>query len=78
MATHNPDPGLFAVQVASIREQSDRDWVCVVSDDCSDPASLQRIGERAGRGSLRFRLSPSKRRLGFYRNFERALVPGPA
>ncbi len=58
MATHNPDPGLFATQIASIREQTDRDWVCVVSDDCSDPQSFERIGEVLC-GDARFSVSRS-------------------
>ena len=76
MATHNPDPGLFETQIASIREQSDRDWVCVVSDDCSDPQSFERIGEVLS-GDARFSVSRSGARLGFYRNFERALGLAP-
>ncbi len=77
MATHNPDPDLLAAQVASIRAQTDRDWICVVSDDCSEPASLARIRVELG-DDPRFSLSPSERRLGFYRNFERALRLAPS
>jgi glycosyltransferase involved in cell wall biosynthesis len=77
MATHNPDPRLFAAQVASIRGQTDGRWVCVVSDDCSDPASFSRI-EAELDGDARFAVSRSDERLGFYRNFERALSLAPA
>jgi glycosyltransferase involved in cell wall biosynthesis len=76
MATHNPDPGLFAVQVASIREQTDEDWLCVISDDCSDRESFARVAAQV-EGDPRFRLSRSEQRLGFYRNFERALALAP-
>ena len=76
MATHNPDPGLFARQVASIREQTDPGWICVVSDDRSDPASFSRI-EAELEGDDRFVVSRSDVRLGFYRNFERALALAP-
>ena len=76
MATHNPEPSLFAAQVSSIREQSDRDWVCVISDDGSDPQSLRSVSATV-EGDDRFVLVPSKRRLGFYRNFERALELAP-
>jgi glycosyltransferase involved in cell wall biosynthesis len=72
MATHNPDPELFSAQVASIRAQTVQDWDCIVSDDCSEPRSLEQIRAELG-DDPRFRLEPSKRRLGFYRNFERAL-----
>jgi glycosyltransferase involved in cell wall biosynthesis len=79
LATHNPRPGHLEQQLHSILEQSVQDWVCIVSDDCSreDPAAL--IEELTG-SDPRFRLSRSERRLGFYRNFERALrlVPGGA
>ena len=76
MATHNPHAELFAAQVASIRAQTDSDWICVVSDDASDPDALAGI-EQVIAGDPRFRLSRSERRLGFYRNFERALAMAP-
>ena len=76
MATHNPDPGLFGRQVASIREQTDRRWLCMVSDDCSDPASFSQI-EAELADDDRFVVSRSDARLGFYRNFERALSLAP-
>lgn len=72
MATCNPDPELFRIQVKSLREQSDRDWVCVVSDDCSRPETFAAI-EAELAGDERFLLSRSERRLGVYRSFERAL-----
>jgi glycosyltransferase involved in cell wall biosynthesis len=77
MATHNPDPRLFAAQIASIREQTDQRWVCLVSDDCSGPASFARI-EAELEGDARFAVSRSDAHLGFYRNFERALSLAPA
>ena len=40
LATYNPNPALFARQIDSIRRQSHRDWICVVSDDCSSPTFL--------------------------------------
>ncbi len=77
MAAYNPPPELLRRQLDSIRAQTHRRWVCVVSDDCSDPASLAEL-ERAIGGDERFLLSRSPRRLGFYRNFERALSLAPA
>ncbi len=77
MATHEPDLDLFAGQVRSLREQTERDWMCVISDDCSSPAVYEEIA-RAVAGDRRFALSRSERRLGFYRNFERALTLVPA
>ncbi len=72
MATFNPDMGLFAAQLASLREQTDRNWRCFVSDDCSRPDVYRRI-EAELAGDERFVLSRSERRLGVYRSFERAL-----
>jgi hypothetical protein len=72
MATYNPDPELFAVQVRSLQDQSDSRWICMISDDCSDEPQLERIRATVG-DDTRFVISRSDRRLGFYRNFERAL-----
>ncbi|MDR7036993.1 glycosyltransferase involved in cell wall biosynthesis [Methylobacterium sp. BE186] len=76
MATHNPDPALFARQIASIRAQTHRDWICVISDDQSRPDVLRAIAETIG-GDSRFHLLPPGPRLGFYRNFERACASLP-
>ena len=77
MATYNPDMELFRTQVDSIRAQTDRDWVCLISDDCSDPERFDAIADVID-GDERFVLSRSERRLSFYRNFERALGMVPA
>jgi glycosyltransferase involved in cell wall biosynthesis len=76
MATYNPPADLLARQLDSIRAQTHRDWICVISDDCSRPAHYAAI-EAAIAGDSRFHLSRSSRRLGFYRNFERALALVP-
>jgi glycosyltransferase involved in cell wall biosynthesis len=79
MATYDPPDDLLARQLDSIRSQSHENWVCVISDDCSRPERYATL-EAAVAGDERFVLSRSERRLGFYRNFERALelVPGDA
>jgi glycosyltransferase involved in cell wall biosynthesis len=77
MATYNPPADLLAVQLDSIRNQTHTDWICCISDDCSSPRTLAAL-EAAIEGDPRFRLSHSTRRLGFYRNFERALAMVPA
>ena len=77
MATFDPPIELFRRQIESIRSQTLTDWLCVISDDCSDPdrfAELQRV---VG-GDERFVVSRSERRRGFYHNFERALELVPA
>ncbi len=72
MATYNPDIELFKVQIDSIRNQTDTDWVCLLSDDRSDPESFREIEAVVG-DDARFVVSRSEIRLGFYRNFERTL-----
>jgi glycosyltransferase involved in cell wall biosynthesis len=77
MATHEPPLDLFRRQVESIRAQTLRDWVCVVSDDCSAPERFAALQDVLA-GDPRFVVSRSERRLGFYGNFERALSLAPA
>ncbi len=77
MASFEPPPELFRRQVASIRAQTLTDWICVVSDDCSDPEHFAAMQEAVG-DDARFVLSRSDRRRGFYHNFERALALAPA
>ena len=72
MATFNPDRELLRAQVESIRGQTDRNWICLISDDCSKPESFDAIAETI-EGDPRFVLSRAERHLSFYRNFERAL-----
>ena len=77
MATFNPPPELLRRQLDSIRAQTHRNWVCVISDDCSSPEGLAAI-EEAVAGDPRFVVSRSPERLHFYRNFERALALAPS
>jgi glycosyltransferase involved in cell wall biosynthesis len=77
MATFESDMSLFRAQVESLRAQTDRHWVCAISDDGSAP---ERFAELAAvvEGDARFAVHRSDERLGFYRNFERALRLAPA
>lgn len=77
MATFEPDMRLFRTQIDSLRAQSDRDWICLISDDCSSPERFAQI-KRVVEEDPRFLVSRSGERLGFYRNFERALRMIPA
>ncbi len=77
MATFEPPLELFARQIESIREQTYPSWVCVISDDSSSADRLAEVRRILG-DDERFVLCPSERRLGFYRNFERALALAPA
>ncbi len=76
MATFNPNTELLRAQVESIRTQTDPNWVCLISDDCSEPERFEAIAEIIG-GDARFLLSRSESHLSFYRNFERALTLVP-
>lgn len=77
MATYEPDMDLFRTQVESIRRQSHRNWVCLISDDRSSESAL--VAMRAViAGDDRFTLSRAEANRGFYRNFERALQLVPA
>lgn len=77
MATYEPDPDRLARQLESIRAQDWQAWVCVISDDASSPAAFQAL-QGLTEGDRRFVVSRSDSRLGFYRNFERALRMTPA
>ena len=77
MGTHEPPPELFRQQIESIRAQTHREWICVISDDASRPESLEVMREIIA-GDERFALRPSEGRLGFYSNFERALRLAPS
>lgn len=72
MATYEPDPPLLEAQIESIRAQTHRDWVCLVSDDGSAPERLELLRGLTA-GDPRFTISAGEGRLGFYLNFERAL-----
>jgi glycosyltransferase involved in cell wall biosynthesis len=71
LATFNPDVELFERQVASLVNQSHEDWVCIIADDGSEPEIAAVLEQTAG--DRRFSFMRFERRLGFYRNFERAL-----
>ena len=77
MTTYNPAVELFTRQIESIREQTNKDWVCVISDDCSRPRIFEQIVRLVG-SDPRFYLHRNAKRLGFYRNFEHCLSLAPA
>lgn len=77
MATYDPDPELLRAQLDSLRAQTDTRWLCVISDDRSSSERYAGL-ETLVAGDERFVLSRSERKLGFYRNFERALRLAPA
>jgi glycosyltransferase involved in cell wall biosynthesis len=77
MATYEPPEELLRVQLDSIREQTHGNWICLISDDASSPEAFAHLEQLTG-DDPRFVVSRSQERLGFYRNFERALSMAPA
>jgi hypothetical protein len=72
MATHEPDIELLQRQINSIKGQLFENWCCVISDDIS--SNRYEIADLIA-GDSRFTLLPERSsRLGFYRNFEQALL----
>jgi glycosyltransferase involved in cell wall biosynthesis len=76
MATYRPDPALLRAQIDSIRAQTDTNWICVISDDFSEPERYEQIVQIVD-GDPRFSVSRAPEWIGFYRNFERALTLVP-
>jgi glycosyltransferase involved in cell wall biosynthesis len=76
MASYEPPPALLHRQLESVREQSHRNWICLISDDGSSDAAFGHLLREIG-DDPRFVVSHSERRRGFYRNFERALSMAP-
>lgn len=77
MATFEADPELLERQLDSLRAQTHREWVCLISDDGSGPAALAAL-ERLTGDDPRFVVSPAGTRAGAYENFHRALAMAPA
>jgi glycosyltransferase involved in cell wall biosynthesis len=77
MATYEPAMDLFQRQIESIRAQTHRNWICLISDDCSSPDRFAAMQEVVAEDP-RFVISRSPRRLRFYNNFERALSLAPS
>ena len=77
MTTYNPPLDLFTKQIQSILDQTHSNWICVISDDNSQPDILEEIRTITARDQ-RFHLFPAPSRLGFYHNFERSISLAPA
>jgi hypothetical protein len=70
LATCDPEPQRLEALLASLEAQTRRDWMCIVADDASSPERLAWLERRL---DARYRLVRGEERVGFYRNFERAL-----
>jgi glycosyltransferase involved in cell wall biosynthesis len=76
MATYEPPPELLRRQLESLRGQTHDNWICLISDDASSDSAFEYLLAET-EGDPRFAVSRSDSRLGFYRNFERALSMTP-
>jgi glycosyltransferase involved in cell wall biosynthesis len=43
MATFEPGMSLFRAQIDSLRAQTDGNWICLISDDCSPPERYEQL-----------------------------------
>ncbi len=77
MATFEPEIALFEAQVESLRAQTYRAWICVISDGGTSRERFEEMRIVVG-DDPRFVVSRSEGRLDSYRNFERALRIAPA
>lgn len=77
MTTYNPPIELFKKQVTSIVQQTHKNWVCIINDDCSNPDIFKQIKDITMEDS-RFIVYQNRSNLGYYYNFERCLLRTPA
>lgn len=77
LPTFNPPPALLRQQLESIRAQTHRAWLCLISDDASSATSRAEIKALIG-ADARFVLFCADERLGVYHNVERCLKMVPA
>ena len=76
MTTYNPPIELFKKQVTSIVQQTHKNWVCIINDDCSNPDIFKQIKDIT-MGDSRFIVYQNPSNLGFYYNFEQCLLRVP-
>lgn len=76
MATYNPDLQLFRRQIKSIINQTYKNWICIINDDCSKQSIFEEIREVIKNDS-RFFIYRNTKNLGFYKNFEKTLTYVP-
>ena len=76
MATFNPQIELFSKQVESIIQQTHKNLICIINDDCSDEIIFSEICKIVSKDE-RFKVSKNSSNLGFYYNFEKCLTLTP-
>ncbi|KQZ81974.1 hypothetical protein ASD64_09550 [Mesorhizobium sp. Root157] len=76
MATYNPARDLLQQQITSISAQDHENWVCIITDDSTNPISRHDILDLVEHDS-RFIYLKNEERKGFYGNFEECLSRVP-
>lgn len=76
MATYNPKLDLFADQINSILNQTHKNWLCIINDDCSEKKVFEDIKKFVSKDN-RFLVYRNSSNLGFYHNFEKCLMKVP-
>jgi len=76
LAAFRPDPELFRIQLESIRDQTLRDWECLIGAD-GGPAEVRRLVQTIVGDDRRFQVLGWEDNVGFYLNFERLLAAVP-
>lgn len=73
MATYNPCLSYLIDQISSLKNQSFKNWKCVVVDDNSSDEKFKNLMEVIGDDS-RFEVHRNSENLGSFKTFERALI----
>lgn len=76
MAMYNPPKALFEAQINSLKAQTHRNWVCIITDDGTANEDFDRI-RYALKSDARFHIFQNSERQNFYRNFETCLRRAP-
>jgi glycosyltransferase involved in cell wall biosynthesis len=76
LATYKPDIAAFTRQVESIKNQTYKNWCCIINDDASPHDKYAEIDNICGDDN-RFYVYRNSERLGYYHNFEQCLTKVP-
>ncbi|MDX1919135.1 MAG: glycosyltransferase family 2 protein [Candidatus Caenarcaniphilales bacterium] len=76
MATYNPSKEFLIKQLESLKNQTYKNWFCVIVDDCSQPESFEEI-QKLIQNDNRFKLYQNEKNLGAYLTFEQGLLKIP-
>lgn len=77
MATFDPPYELFKAQINSLKAQTHKNWVCIITDDRTNSELYDKIRYFVKNDS-RFLFYQNNKRQNFYRNFEESLKRAPS